>query len=589
MKNYLGLVFSLFVLFIGISIVKGNTQALYESAKGPFVKIVISGKPNAQIILPSEPTNLEEHAGSELQQYIHKISGVQIPIIKEGIPLKYSYTFFLGRTIKSFESGIKLTEEKMGRDGFELKSVQKGVIVRGINDLGTLFGVYELLERCFDVRWFMPGEEGEYYPGKETLEIGQINLVFKPSFDVRWVYSGDWSLHQRMNAYVKVGNRNVGINWKWDYHTYGKLLPPGKYYANHPEYFALVNGKRTIRTEKEAQGNQICTSNPEVISEVAKNLIDTLDANPGINIINFCPEDNHRFCECENCRALDESGRDWLGKYANRFAVFNNKIAKIVKEKYPDVLIKVGAYEMYARPPLDVNYNPESNILFQVCHLWFCHNHPLGSNKCRQGITFEPKDKFLPNLEFERILDQWLKLSSHLFVYEYYELSGMRRANLFWPVIHSMRSDIPYYRNKGVEGFFTQTSDDWPRLGVNFYVASKLCWNADLNVDAILDDYFQKFYGSASRPVKEFFITTESAMQNWDKCASYGLQGVDEFGLIGHEIYTPPVLEKMEQNIVLAEGLSLKDQTVSRRVAKLRIAFEEMKKSLKKMAVNYTK
>jgi len=85
------------------------------------------------------------------------------------------------------------------------------------------------------------------------------------------------------------------------------------------------------------------------------------DAEPGIEIITLSPNDGDGFCECEKCCALDEPNRDWFARYSRRLAIFNNEVAKIVKLKYPKVLIKVGAYAMYARPPLDPDYRPESN------------------------------------------------------------------------------------------------------------------------------------------------------------------------------------------------------------------------------------
>ncbi|GAH91421.1 unnamed protein product, partial [marine sediment metagenome] len=51
------------------------------------------------------------------------------------------------------------------------------------------------------------------------------------------------------------------------------------YYQDHPEYFALVNGERKV-TDSKSHGNQLCTSNPDVIQEVAKNMIAVLDAEP---------------------------------------------------------------------------------------------------------------------------------------------------------------------------------------------------------------------------------------------------------------------------------------------------------------------
>jgi len=316
-------------LFFGLSLINVFSQPLYEPAQGPFVKIAITGKAKAQIIVPAEPTYLEEFAASELQKYFKKISNVQLPILKEGNNGKYSFSFFLGKTKKASGESIQATEEKMGRDGFELKSVKKGLIIHGRNDLGTVFGVYELLERYFDVRWFMPGEE--YYPEKNTLKIGRINLIYKPSFSNRWVGLGEWALHQRMNAYVTAGEKPVGINWKWHFHTFATLMPPERYYAEHPEYYAMVRGKRTIIPDSKGQGNQLCTSNPAVIREIARNLLDTLDAEPGIEIVTLSPNDGGGFCECENCRALDEPGRDWFARYSNRLAVLIKKFLKTSK------------------------------------------------------------------------------------------------------------------------------------------------------------------------------------------------------------------------------------------------------------------
>lgn len=587
MKNYLKVLVCSVTFVFALSCRPGAPGALYEPASGPFIEIVSTGEPKAQIIVPAQPTFLEEFAASELQNYFEKMSGMKIPILKENNIGEHSYSFFLGETKRAAEVGIQLSEEMMGRDGFELKSIPGGIIVQGKNDLGTVFGVYELLERYFDIRWFMPGEIGEHVLKKETLRMGNINLIYKPSFRVRWVGNGKWSLHQRMNAYVKAGDKDVGINWKWHFHTFAILIPPEKYYKKHPEYFALIEGERKIFDSK-THRNQLCTSNPDVIREVAKNLIAVLDAEPEIEIITLSPNDGGGFCECENCRTLDEPGRDWFAEYSRRLAIFNNEVAKIINKKHPNVLIKVGAYAMYTRRPLDEDYKPEDNLFFQLCHLYFCHNHPLGSNMCKTGETYEPSEKFLPNREFCKILDQWLELSPHLFIYEYYSIGGMNRANLPWPLVHTMRSDIPFYHDKGIEGFYTQLSDAlWHRHNLNYYVAAKLCWNADLDVNALLDDYFEKFYGPAAGPMKGYFMTMEQSMQDWNGCVSYGLQGVGGIRVIGPEIFTPKVMSKMGQSLSLAERLCVNNEIAAKRAAMVRKMYEETEEALKKIEDSY--
>ena len=260
------------------------SAALYEPAEGPFVEIASEGAARAQIVTPPEPTYLEQFAASELQSYLKRISGAELPVVREGEDAPHPYSFFLGKTEKNLSRGIEVSERTMGRDGFALHSVPEGLCIFGPDELSVVFGVYELLERYFEVRWFMPGEIGEHVPENQTLSIGQVDLVVKPSFRVRWVGNGEWPLRQRMNAYVKAGDRSVGINWKWHFHTFRILIPPEKYHAEHPEYFALVNGKRIWH------GGQICTSNPEVIKICAQSLIKRMKARPrSIGMRVSCP------------------------------------------------------------------------------------------------------------------------------------------------------------------------------------------------------------------------------------------------------------------------------------------------------------
>lgn len=562
------------MLLGGLVVMAHADAALYEEAPGPRAEIVSEGVSAAQIVVPEEPTFLEDFAARELQAYVQRISGAELPIVGEGEADGDTFAISLGSTQSAEAAGIVPDEDTMGRDGFTMRSVDGGLIIRGRNDLGTLFGVYELLERHFGVRWYMPGEIGEVVPEADTLSLGQIDLTFKPSFRVRWVGSEDWALHQRMNAFVEAEGRDVGVNWKWHFHTFRRLIPPDEYYAEHPEYFALVDGERKI-TDSTTHGNQLCTSNPEVVREVAQNMIEVLDEDPSIEIIALSPNDGGGFCECDQCVALDEPDRDWFARYSRRLALFNNQVARIVAEKHPDVMIKVGAYAMYARPPLDPEWRSEDNLLWQLCHIYFCHNHPLGSDHCVEGETYEASDNFQPNQEYERILDQWTEIADHVFIYEYYTLGGPSKANLPWPLVHTIRTDIPYYRDRDAEGFYTQLSDGlFYRQGINYYLTAKLAWNADLDADALLADYFTGFYGPAAEPMERFWMGLEQAMIDWNQCSSYGLRGTAH-SQFGPKVFTPEVMEAVGESLAEAEGLVEGEGAYEERVALARKMYDE--------------
>ena len=567
------------VLLIGMGtsvVALAAGQQTLAPAGGPRHTLVAGGQAAATIVLPEKPDPLETYAAAELQKYAKAITGVSIPIADE--PAKpQGFGLWLGRTAVARSAGLAISEEKLGRDGYAAKADEKGLVVVGQCPLGTLFGVYDLVEREFGVRWCEPDELGEVVPKADKLSVGTFRCEFKPSFRFRWVHSNDWSLKQRMNCYVKVDGKPVGVNWKWHFHTFAILIPPEKYSEKHPEWFAMLGGKRRTYKTRPSHGAQLCTSNPEVVDKLVEGLLKTLDEDPTIEIITLSPNDGGGFCECPKCKALDGPDRGWFARYSNRLAVLNNQVAKRVAERYPKVKIKVGAYAMYARLPSMENYKPEPNLLFQLCHIYFCHNHPITSGKCQADKTYKPSHNFLPNQEFAEILKRWRKLTDNLFIYEYYALGGCSRTNMLWPMVHTMRHDIPWYRDMGAKGFYTQIGP-WKRAPLNYYIAAKLAWNADLDVEWLIDDFCGKFFEDAAEPMKSYLAGIEDAMVRNNHCISYGLR---ESGtrVLGPKIYDKPTRDRL-RGFLDDAAQRAKSDVVRKRIAVVRTGFEECEKSV---------
>lgn len=265
---------ALLIAFEGFASSASAGDRTLAPADGPRHMLVADGQATATIVLPENPDPVERHAAAELQRYAKAITGVTIPIVGE--PQKpQDFGLWLGQTVAARSAGLTLSEEKLGRDGYAAKADEKGLVVVGQCPLGTLFGVYDLVEREFGVRWCEPDELGEVVPKANTLSIGTFCYDFKPSFRYRWVHSNDWSLKQRMNCYVKIDGKPVGVNWKWHFHTFAILIPPEKYSHDHPEWFALINGKRQTFKERPSHGAQLCTSNPVVADKLIEGLLNS--------------------------------------------------------------------------------------------------------------------------------------------------------------------------------------------------------------------------------------------------------------------------------------------------------------------------
>jgi hypothetical protein len=546
----------------------------YPKAKGPFHTLVKNGQSLSTIVLPKNPSFLEKHAADELQKYLFKVTGIKLPI-KTSKVKELKFPIYLGKAAQNHLP--EFNWEELGSDGFLLMSDDKGLYIAGINDLGTVYGVYDFLEKFVGVRWFMPGELGEVVPETETLQIGTFRNLEKPDFRYRWVSDGEWALRNKMNVSVDVKGDPVGVQWKWSFHTHFRFIPPEKYYKDHPEWFALVNGIRRNpeygkKPVKSYPSYQLCTSNPQVIKEMAKNIIKFFNENPSIDILALAPQDGGGFCECDRCTALDEHrppDEAWHAKYSNRLAVFNNQVAKLVAKKYPDKLLKVGAYAMYLRVPNDPHYRPEPNLAIQVCHTYSCNNHPVNSERCSFNTKF-----------FRNELEHWAKLTKHLFIYEYYNKGVW--GNLPYDQIHVIREDIPYYYKIGVEGFYTQPPRDrWPSTGLNHYIASKLLWNVNLDVDSLIKDFCKKFYEEAASPMKDYYNILEKAFIQYDDHISpFGYQWTT---VVAHKLYTDEVLNQLDESIERAEKMA---QSVK---VKKRINFIRIRLNYTQMVVDYIK
>lgn len=539
----------------------------YPPASPPLMTLVEAGQARAVVVAPPTPSAIEARAIEELVEYVRKMAGAELEVAADAragrLPI------YLGSAAKSRLGSVDWSG--LGDDGFVLRSGPDGVYVAGARDLGTLYGVYHLLEKHLGVRWFMPGELGEVVPERETLAIGTFDETEAPCFRVRWIEDGDWALRQKMNVAVAVGDRPVGIRWQWSFHTHFRLIPPERYYDEHPEWFALLGGKRR-RPVPGRQGQQLCTSNPELIEEMARRVIAAFDADPALDVLALAPQDGGGFCQCDACTALDETrpaDEAWHARYSRRLAAFNNAIARRVARRHPDKLIKVGAYAMYLRVPLDPGYRPEPNLAVQVCHTYSCNSHPIASEDCPGNTKY-----------FRRELEHWADIADHLFIYEYYNKGAW--GGLPYHQVHLIRDDVPYYHALGAEGFYTQPAGRrWAACGLNHYVAAKLVWDVELDVDRLLDDFYDKFYAEAAGPMRDYWRTLEAAFAGCEECLSpFGRKWTT---LIAPEIFTPETVAALDGAVRRAEEAA-RSGAVRERVAMIRARVDLTKRAMDYLA-----
>jgi len=528
----------------------------FPPMESPFHEFVRDGRARADIVVLDSARGGK--AAGNLGGYIEKISGATLETAASLADSQHENHLILGTPGDMEKAGFELRLPELGDDGFCIRSERGRVLLVGETALSQCYAAYTFLEKYLGVRYFYPGEAGEYVPAMRTIRIGRINDVEMPDFEFRAPFGltqtaqgPEWGIKIKLNVGVGldgqvIAHRNLGHSWS------SVLLPAEKYFDEHPEYYALFGGERRRPETKSQNRTQICTSNPEVVREVAKNICAILDANPGMRLIGCAPEDGEKFCQCDACVALDEQGAARENRYSRRVIMFVNAVADIVKETHPEAVLTTFVYWQYVAPPFDRRFTPRDNVIAQFCHS-YCHAHPLEDPRCADNRD-----------QFTRYIRGWQGLVN-LGVFEYYWKAVW--MGLYWPIVHSIREDIPFYKRMGCRLFRTQWAPDNATGGLNYYVAYKLLWDADLDVDALLADFHEKAYAEAQRPMKAYHELLEQAMLDAKVHVASKGRPFDSY----LRIFTPEVMRDLDAHLTEAEGL-VKDATATLRVRQHRLA-----------------
>jgi len=540
------------VLVVGLSVLPAmaaDTKPLYPPMPPPFQALVKDGQPAGVIVTPREPSELETLAARELQEYLKRISGAEVPIVKAGHDVT-GLRVLLGRGAApdGFELGADL-----GGEGFVIRTAPNALVIAGQTPRGTLYGVYTFLEKYLGVRWFTPFPRGEVVPKLKTIAIGQIADAERPDFRLRWVGRDEWAVRNKANRATETVpgfNLQPGI-----YHTQGRFLPRTKYFSTNPEFFALVKGQRCNDGEA-----KLCTSNPKVADEVAKNMRELLESDPSIQMISLSPTDGMLYCECPECAKLDEPGVPGDQRMSRRMLLFYNAVAERLEKTHPNTPMLVGAYHIYTWPPRDPLLKAHKNLAVVICHYdHYCLAHPVADPNCKA------------NARYREIIAAWQRLTPHIFFYEYYW--KVNWLDLLWPIVHSIREDIPHFKRIGVEGLYTQwTAENAETMALNYYVAAKLLWDCKLDADALLADFYEKYYGPAAAPMREYHETWEKAL-----AAASCVPGAAQNAV---PVFTPEVVGHAETALKTARRAATADPAVTERLKRVELSLDWAKRIL---------
>ena len=518
----------------------------WARANGPAaMTIVRDGRPTATIVTAPDAHDFVKEAANDLQLYIRKMSGAKLPITDS---FSASGNLILvGRSADVERLIGGLDEMDLGPDGVVIRSLPGKLILTGRSDgylskahgrtdCGTPNAVYTFL-RALGCRWYMPGDDGEVIPRRTTITVPAMDVVHKPDVSARWISSG---AAYRMGGQIRedigkwlIRNR-VSANTYHQGHGMYTILPKAKHAKSHPEYFALVDGKR--RTDAAAQ---FCMSNTDVLGITVSVLTGYLTNQGPWRSYPIGAYDSWLWCECEPCQAL-YGDKAFSGKtkqdprvtaigadqedvpnIANGALKFANAVAEQMEKVDPNCLITY--YALYNIPGFP-EVTPRDNVMPGICHM-------------------APNNK-----EWRETVEKWEAISKHLYYYTY---MGHRNA---YPKL-DIADDVRWaHQHKGTAIFFEH--DEYSPINMlPLYLAAQAMWDTKVDSTKELGEFYKGFYGAAERPVRRFWQTlhamTRAEVRDYD--CHYGYPNA----------LTPKVAAEFAGD--LAEGLDAATEPVVKR------------------------
>jgi hypothetical protein len=466
--------------------------------------IAENGKSDYVVIKADKASPAEELASEELCFHLSRITGNEFKAVKESEIKNTVKGIYVGWT--QYAKSQEIYPEKLSSEEWIIKTVDRNIVITGGRTRGTLYGVYEFLEKYCGCAWL--DEETEVVPSIKTLAFSILSEHGKPMFARRNIYWGAYFkteqgkrfyVGNKLNTAPVLNEARYGFIERYgspsDGHTLFEYSKDWR--DSHPEFFSLdANGKRLVATSAVGPG-QLCLSNPEVrklVLEKLKHYIKTDrttaakrgSAPPAI--YNLSLNDGGAKCLCLGCKDLYRKYETYSGALLD----FVNEIARGIKPEYPDVLIETLAYNVTMEPPK--NIKAENNVIISICN-FFSGTHVPESLKSVQA----PENQLFLNR-----FKAWSEICRQMRVWDYWVFYIKLFETPYIKSITNIQSDLKYYANNNVTSLFIESENYGSFFALRRWIGLKLLQNPDNAVEPMLKTFMDGYYGKASEWMQKY-------------------------------------------------------------------------------------
>lgn len=496
------------------------------------VTLVRDGKPVATIVIPRTdiPTKgaggLYALAARELAHYVKLATGALLPIVTEDhVPD--------GTLVSIGDNHINrqahITAADLPLEGFRVRTFTRGLAIVGAvpgpdqtwasgsgpygtgAQNGTVFGVYDVLERFLGVRWYYPGEDGQVVPKRANVIIQACTYTDAPvrakrnfyTYPTKGMAEGTdfWAFARRLRDGCSTPI-TTGCHTPANYAIH---------FADHPECFQLkADGTR--------DPNFPCYGNPQTVNLMIQDLENyythgdkrpwtrpdgTVWSPPTPWTIHISPPDAGVDCHCVNCMPLYDSTGRGLGRASRIMVQFVDHMAHEIGRRWPEKTVFYLPYNNYTLPP--ENMKLPANVVAGICLM-------RGAGNAKEPAIAADHDAMIAG---------WYRITGnpvHLWEYICWPSDDTALPFQFPHVLQAfarrhMKDVVGSFINGGA-GPRDLPGHTWAFEHWTIYCWMHLLWNPNFDVDSALDEYLTLMYGPAREPMARIF---ETLIDRWEQ------------------------------------------------------------------------
>ena len=554
---------------------------------------------SSEIVLPAGAPSATRLAAEELNFFLARVLGAPLPVVAQRTAGKTAIVLGGGalgeRALpgggdcgalgeRALPGGLVGADHRAARDGFVIEAYSNIVHIVGNDDdppdpaataalpdeapwqpcfrRGTLFGVYALLERFAGVRMYFPGELGTCIPKSERIVIPEGRIEESPAFSVRRYGYADGPVPKELLAGMEE-TAFKRLNWyRLRMETYHlkcchgaktHCLSPETWDAIYTNACAVIGGPLG---ERALPGGGDCGPLGE-------------RALPGGGqpiVFDAMPKDGFtwaRHCPCDWCAKNIPFSRTDTGFATDLVWRRTAELANRLAARFPHARVSQMSYIPYARIP--TNDIPGNVDVFVARRGPWAEGTAIGAR------------------ERDEVRRWHAKLGRKVSLWNYPDKVDCWNLDMKDIPQLAPRAWARYYRAVAphVTGAFAESeSDRWIYNYLNYYVFSRVCWNPDADVEAILAEHHRRMFGAAAQEMAAFFDTLEACWMTvvahpCDTPLGPGVCKAPTEEELRTKIYLPEMLARLDALLRDAAAKVAADSLEARRIALFRREYLE--------------